>query len=74
MALLQGGDPRESARRALPAAVRRRAAVEVHGRRVDRPRAARRLPVVARRPLTADVTADAGPDRLRRERRRRHVR
>ena len=34
MAMLQGGDPRESARRALPAGVRRRAAVEIHGRRV----------------------------------------
>ena len=60
MAMLQGGDPRESARRALPAGVRRRAAVEIHGRRVTvrvRPRAARRAP----RAMTAEVTADAGP-------------
>jgi hypothetical protein len=60
MAMLQGGDPRESARRALPAGVRRRAAVEVHGRRVTvRVRPA--VPVVARA-MTAEVTADAGPD------------
>lgn len=60
MAMLQGGDPRESARRALPAGVRRRARVEIDGRRITvvvRPP----LPLVARA-MTAEVTADAGPE------------
>jgi hypothetical protein len=60
MAMLQGGDPRESARHALPAGVRRRARVEIRGRRVTvRVRPA--LPIVARA-MTASVTADAGPE------------
>jgi hypothetical protein len=65
MALLQGGDPREAARRALPEAVRTAATIDVDGRRVMvavRPR----LPI---KPLavtmTARATADAGPDRSR---------
>ena len=60
MALLQGGDPREAARRALPAGVRRGAAIEVHGRRVT-VRVRPRLPLVAQA-MTAEVTADAGPE------------
>ena len=58
MAMLQGGDPRESARRALPAGVRKRAAIEVRGRRVT-VRVRPRLPIVARA-MTAEVSADAG--------------
>jgi hypothetical protein len=60
MAMLQGGDPRESARRALPAEVRERATIRVRDRRVTvsvRPR----LPLVARA-MTAAVSADAGPE------------
>jgi hypothetical protein len=60
MAMLQGGDPRESARRALPAGVRRRARVQIHGRRVT-VRVRPRLPIVANA-MTAEVTADAGPE------------
>ena len=60
MAMLQGGDPRESARRALPAGARRRAAIEIHGRRVT-VRVRPRLPLVARA-MTAEVSADAGPE------------
>jgi Flp pilus assembly protein TadG len=60
MAMLQGGDPRESARRALPAGVRRRAGIEVNGRRVT-VRVRPPLPIVARA-MTAEVTADAGPE------------
>jgi hypothetical protein len=60
MAMLQGRDPRESARRALPHGVRRRARVEIHGRRVT-VRVRPRLPLVARA-MTAEVTADAGPE------------
>jgi hypothetical protein len=62
MAVLQGGDPREAARRALPDGVGRRAVVEVDGRRVTvtvRPD----LPLrAAARAMTAEVTADAGPE------------
>jgi hypothetical protein len=62
MALLQGGDPREAARRALPAGVRNRATIDVEGRRVSvsvQPR----LPVKSlAATLTAHATADAGPD------------
>lgn len=60
MAMLQGGDPRESARRALPAGARRRAAIEIHGRRVT-VRVRPGLPLVARA-MTAEVSADAGPE------------
>ena len=62
MALIQGGDPRPAARAALPAVVRRRATIEVHGRRVTvrvRPRAP--LPTLASL-LTATASADAGPE------------
>ena len=62
MALLQGGDPGAAARRALPAGARRRAAIEIHGRRVTsgiRPRPpGHRL----ERELTGTATADAGPE------------
>jgi len=62
MALLQGGDPREAARRALPAAVRARAAVDVRGRRVTvRVRPALPVPAAAEA-MTAEVSADAGPE------------
>jgi hypothetical protein len=60
MAMLQRGDPSESARRALPAGVRRRARVEIHGRRIT-VRVRPPLPLVARA-MTAEVTADAGPE------------
>jgi hypothetical protein len=60
MALLQGGDPREAARRALPRSTRDRATIEIDGRRITvtvRPD----LPI---EPLatgmTAEQTADAG--------------
>jgi hypothetical protein len=62
MALLQGGDPREAARRALSDGARARAAVEVRGRRVT-VRVRPRLPVAAAADaMTAAVTADAGPE------------
>ena len=60
MAMLQGGDPRASARRALPAPVRRRAAIEIRGSNVT-VRVRPRLPLVARA-MTAEITADAGPE------------
>jgi hypothetical protein len=60
MALLQGGDPHEAARRALPRDAR--ATIEVEGRRVTvtvRPR----LPVAPlSTALAARATADAGPN------------
>lgn len=60
MALLQGGDPRAAARRALPSGAR--AAIEVHGRRVT-VRIRPDLPFTAlERPLTGTATADAGPE------------
>ena len=62
MAVLQGGDPRDAARRALPDEARRRALVEIEGRRVTvtvRPD----LPLApAAAAMTAEVTADAGPE------------
>jgi hypothetical protein len=60
MALLQGGDPREAARRALPPGAR--ATIDIEGRRVTvavRPR----LPIGALAGLLAAAeTADAGPE------------
>jgi len=62
MALLQGGDPRAAARRALPAGTRSRAAIEIHGRRVT-VRIRPDLPLRAlERPLTGTATASAGPE------------
>jgi hypothetical protein len=62
MALLQGGDARAAATRALPAAVRSRAVVRVRGRRVT-VRVRPRLPTATLvRALTARATADAGPE------------
>jgi hypothetical protein len=62
MALIQGGDPRAAARRALPAGTRRRATIEIHGRRVT-VRIRPDLPVAAlERPLTGTATAAAGPE------------
>jgi hypothetical protein len=62
MALIQGGDPREAARRALPGDARARASIEVEGRRVKvsvRPR----LPIgPVAAAMTAEATADAGPE------------
>jgi hypothetical protein len=62
MALLQGGDPRAAARRALPRATRPRAVIEIHGRRVTvhiRPE----LPLgTLERPLTGTATATAGAE------------
>jgi hypothetical protein len=61
MALLRGSDPRAAARRALPAHVRRRAAIEVRGRRVT-VRIRPNLPLAAlEHPLTGTATASAGP-------------
>ena len=61
MAMLQGGDPREAARHALPTGVRNRTTIDIEGRRVTvsvRPR----LPVEPlAATLTARATADAGP-------------
>jgi hypothetical protein len=60
MALLQGGDPREAAREALPDGAL--ATIEVDARRVTvtvRPR----VPVgPVAEAMTAHVTADAGPE------------
>jgi hypothetical protein len=62
MALLQGGDPRAAATRALPARIRTRAVIRVRGSRVT-VRVRPRLPIAAlARPLTAHATADAGPE------------
>jgi hypothetical protein len=62
MALLQGGDPRAAARKALPDGVRGRATVELHGRQVT-VRVRPSLPVeVAAAAMTAVVSADAGPE------------
>jgi hypothetical protein len=62
VALLQGGDPRAAARKALPASVRDEATIAVAGRRIT-VRVRPDLPVepVARR-LEAEATADAGPE------------
>ena len=62
MALIQGTDPRAAARAALPSSVRPRATIEVHGRRVT-VRVRPRLPIPAlAATLTAEETADAGPE------------
>jgi hypothetical protein len=62
IALLQGGDPRAAARRALPPDARHRAAIEIHGRRVT-VRIRPDLPLAAlERSLTGTATADAGPE------------
>lgn len=62
MALLQGRDPHEAARAALPHGVRPEARIEVDGRRVS-VRVRPRLPVAALEPaLSAQVAADAGPE------------
>ena len=62
MALLQGRDPREAARRALPPGVRDRATVDIRGRRVI-VRVRPGLPMAAVAAiLTATATADAGPE------------
>jgi hypothetical protein len=62
MALLQGGDPRSAARRALPQPARDRAAIEIDGHRVT-VRIRPRLPIATlARLLTARATADAGPE------------
>jgi hypothetical protein len=62
IALLQGGDPREAARRSLPRAVRDRATIDVDGRRV-RVTVRPRLPVApVAAAMTASATADAGPE------------
>lgn len=62
MALLQGDDPEDAVREAVPGWSRRRVAVRVRGRRVEvklRPPSV--LPRLADA-LTARVTADAGPE------------
>jgi hypothetical protein len=62
MALLQGDDPEDSVREAVPGWSRRRVAVRVRGRRVE---VKLRPPSVIPRladALTARVTADAGPE------------
>jgi hypothetical protein len=62
MALIQGTDPRAAAREALPSAVRSRATIEVDGRRVT-VRVRPRLPIPPlAATLTAEKTADAGPE------------
>ena len=65
MALLQDADPKEAARKSLPAGARDHASIRVEGRRVRvtvRPSAA--LPQLARI-LTASSVADAGPEASR---------
>ena len=60
-ALLQGTDPTEAARNALPGWSRDRATIDISGRRVEihlRPRAV--IPLVANH-LEAHASADAGP-------------
>ena len=60
-ALLQGTDPTEAARNALPGWSRDRATIDIAGRRVDihlRPRTV--IPLVANH-LEAHASADAGP-------------
>jgi hypothetical protein len=62
IALLQGADPRDAARRALPTAARDRATIEIDGRRVT-VRVRPNIPITALdRPLTGKATADAGPE------------
>jgi Flp pilus assembly protein TadG len=62
VALLQGGDPREAARRALPTSARRDAEIEVQDRRVT-VRVRPKLPLaVLERPLTGEAVADSGPE------------
>ena len=62
VALLQGGDPREAARRALSAGARRRADIAVHDRRVT-VRVRPNLPLAAlERPLAGEAVADVGPE------------
>jgi hypothetical protein len=62
MALIQGGDPRAAARAALPEKVRRRAAIEIDGRRVT-VRVRPRMPLAPlASAMTAKATADAGPE------------
>jgi hypothetical protein len=62
MALLQGGDPHDAARQALPEGVRNRTAIDVSGRRVM-VRVRPRLPIgPLASTLTAHATADAGPE------------
>ena len=61
VALLQGTDPTEAARNALPGWSRDRATIDIAGRRVDihlRPRTV--IPLVANH-LEAHASADAGP-------------
>jgi hypothetical protein len=60
-ALLQGGDPADAARAALPGWSRGRASISVSGHRVAvRLRPPSLLPVLAER-LEASASADAGP-------------
>jgi hypothetical protein len=62
MAVLRGGDPREAAQSALPADLRSRATIAVDGPRVT-VRLRPRVPVAAvAAAMTAEVTADAGPE------------
>lgn len=64
MAVLQGADPRQAAERALPAELRSRATIAVDGRRVT-VRLRPRVPVAAvAAVMTAEVSADAGPEAL----------
>jgi hypothetical protein len=62
VALLQGRDPREAARTALPHGTRGRARIQVTGRRVTvHVRPSLPIPAVAEA-MTAGATADAGPE------------
>jgi hypothetical protein len=62
MAMLQGSDPRDAARRALPRGIRGRARIELDGRRIT-VRVRPRLPIDAiAEGMTAEATADAGPE------------
>jgi hypothetical protein len=62
MALLQGGDPEAAARATLPRTARQDARIDVDGRRVT-VRVRPRVPVASiASSLTAQATADAGPE------------
>ena len=61
IAVIQGGDPRQAAREALPASARRRATITVSGNRVT-VRVRPRVPLPAlEAPLTAEAEAAAAP-------------
>ena len=65
MALVQGDDAAAAARAALQPAVRRRAQILVHGRRVTVTVRPATTPAFVAGALAASASADAGPEPLR---------